>query len=484
MPAAAISVGMSTKLEPGRRYHCLQLTDGRRPTGVFCCDPNSMGVKLLDYEEFFHLEEGAPVYLRLEDNLVVSMLDTVASGPGHSSYLWEPQATTYFAEISANMVVSGHKPWQPANPIRRVMFRVPHAKALLYNRDRLRAAQGRRFPPKAASDPLFEVTVAGMVFKCWYSLSGSFEFGTNDWEPLFETEFDEPRTLKTYLDPVHSLLQFLSAGAGFQLTPKDKTISPQSHAEWLAGIEEDKHTDENYSVEYHWKPAEVEKHDLHVRNSFFMAYKAADLVAPEGCLRAWLSRDDDWAKATALMMGSLGMVRQVSGQRLLMACRWLEAIPGGRAERALDDIQLAVILKAAEEAAQAQGCRDLGRRIAGSLRSIKRESNEARLLRLVGLVVAVFGTKAFEPLPSGRNIVSTLVRAMRFRGQEAHSYIEGADRGEVADLMASTAALEALCYLLTLKDLPIDEAGRDRALHSRMVRTYHYSEMAFPSVTD
>lgn len=437
-----------------------------------------MEVKLFDYDKFLHLDEGEPVYLRLEDNLVVSMLDTVASRPGRSSYLREPQSTTYFAEISANTVVSGYKPWQPADPIRRVWFRVPHAKSLLYNRDRLRAARMRSFPAKAASDPLFEVTVAGMVFKCWYSLSGSFEFGTNNWEPLFEVEFHEPKTLKTYLEPVHSMLQFLSAGAGFQLTPEDITISPSNHAEWLAAIEHEQRSDERYSVQYAWTPADVEKHDLHVRNSFFIAYEAVDLVVLKDCLRAWLLRDATWAKATALMMGSMGMVRQVSGQRLLMACRWLEAIPGARAERALDNNQLAAIVKAAQEVAQTQGCGDLAHRISGALQSIKRESNEARFVRLVTSVVSIFGTEAFEPMPEGRGIVPALVRAMGFRGREAHSFIEGGDGGEVAALMASTAALEALCYLLTLKDLPIDEAGRDRALSSRMVRTYRYAEMA------
>lgn len=207
-----------------------------------------MEVKLFDYDQFLHLTEGAPVYLRIEDNLVVSMLDTVASRPGRSSYLQEPQATTYFAEISANTVVSGYRPWQPTDPIRRVWFCVSHSKALLHNRDRLKAARGRPFPGKVASAPLFEVAMAGMVVRCWYSFSGSLEFGTNNWEPLFEIEFDEPKTLKTYIEPVHSMLQFLSAGADFQLTPKDIMISPRSHAEWLAAIEGEQSSDESYSV--------------------------------------------------------------------------------------------------------------------------------------------------------------------------------------------------------------------------------------------
>lgn len=199
---------------------------------------------------------------------------------------------------------------------------------------------------------------------------------------------------------------------------------------------------------------------------------------------AWVLREAEWAKATALMMGSLGLVKQVSGHRLLMACRWLEAIPGGQAERALDDNKLSAIVEAAQKAAEAHGCGDLGRRISGSLQSIKRESNEARFRRLIASVVAVFGTEAFEPLPKGRNIVSALVRAMGFRGQEAHGFIEGSDGDQLASLITSTAALEALCYLLTLRELPIDKAGRDRALHSRLVRSYRYAEMTCPPVED
>ena len=84
-----------------------------------------------------------------------------------------------------------------------------------------------------------------------------------------------------------------------------------------------------------------------------------------------------------------------------------------------------------------------------------------------------FGENAFGAAPHVDATVSTLMRAIRFRGQEAHSFVTG-DADNVLPLMAATHAMEALCYLLTLQELPMGNPGKDRALHSRMVRAHHW----------
>jgi hypothetical protein len=214
-------------------------------------------------------------------------------------------------------------------------------------------------------------------------VGGSWEFGTNEWEPEFEIEFDEPRTLQTYADEVHILLQFLSAMACFQLTPTRISISPQTHAEFRAAIKTQ--TYEDYSVEYLWSDAVVERRDIHPRNSFAHAFSIAELEHLKACLAAWLKRQAEWGDATKRMMGSLGLFRESSGQRLLMACRWLEAIPGAKTQPSLDDSDIAHIAEKAAQAALERGHAGLEKRIRGALRrSINFESNPSRFERLLG----------------------------------------------------------------------------------------------------
>jgi hypothetical protein len=69
-----------------------------------------LGTWRFDYEAFFHLEGGAPLYLQLENNLIVSMIDTFTSGSGHSSYLHELRATTFSSGVIANTLVIGTVP--------------------------------------------------------------------------------------------------------------------------------------------------------------------------------------------------------------------------------------------------------------------------------------------------------------------------------------------------------------------------------------
>lgn len=467
---------MVTRLEMGRRYHCREISTSKQSTGIFWRDADAMEAKLFDYDSFLHFDDGAQICLQLEDNSIVSMLDTIVSGPGSSSYLRDPPVTTYFTEVTANTLVVGHRPWLPTDPIRRVRFSIPHSKAALTNLAKKKSIRTQRFPVASAQKPLFEIQAAGLTIRCWYSLSGSFDFGTSDWEPLIDIEFDAPRTLDDFRDPMNVVLRFFSAATGFHLTPKNIVISPLPRDELISP---EVNRDEEFSVEYVWSEAIVEKSDLHLKNCFVHSLDRKNLTALKACLRAWISREEDWREATMLMMGSLGLLKEVSGRRLLMACRWLEAIPGAAATPTLDNQDIRVIAAAATEAATKLGHGGLEKRIEGLLRTIKSEPNDKRFQRLVKTVRDAFGGKALGDDESEEPMVATLMRAMNLRGREAHGVGAEGD-ADFLPMLASTSALEALCYLLTIKDLPMTEGGRERAVFNRVVRANKYaqSEMA------
>lgn len=471
---------MADRIEIGRRYHCRELNTTKHRTGIFSCDENDIQVRLFDYEEFFHLDD-APLFLQLEDNLIVSMHNIVPKGSGRSIYLHEPSTTTYFAGAWANTLVVGHRQWAASDLIRTVRFSVPQTKELLSHQPRLKMMRAKRFPSAAASTPLFEVVAAGLTVRCWYTISGSWDFGTSDWEPRYEIEFAEAQTLQTYMNSVHVVLQFLSATAGFQLVPAKIAISPLTRAESMAAI--DKRKDDDFSIEYIWSEAVVDKSDLHIRNSFAMASDRLELAAFKSCLRAWLVRNEQWEKATTLMMGSLGLVRETSGRRLLVACRWLEAVPDNAVEPAVNKSDIDHIIAEATKASHALGHFTLDQRIRGALRSIGKEANRDRFVRLLSEIRATFGETALHDEEMRQGTIEALMQALSYRGQEAHSFV-GEDTADIRPLYVALTAMEAFCYLLMIKDLPMSEAGRQRALFSRVVRAYQYARMDVGSVND
>ncbi len=66
------------------------------------------------------------------------------------------------------------------------------------------------------------------------------------------------------------------------------------------------------------------------------------------------------------------------------------------------------------------------------------------------------------------------MKAMRFRGKVAHGAFEPVDDAEYLAFTRSVYAIEALCYLLTIKDLPMTDEGAKRALGIQIVANYRY----------
>jgi hypothetical protein len=78
------------------------------------------------------------------------MHETLTSGPGHSSYLLDPPATTHFSGAVVNVIVAGHRKWEPDRIIKRVWFGVPHIKELLANQAKLKSLRAYRRPSESA----------------------------------------------------------------------------------------------------------------------------------------------------------------------------------------------------------------------------------------------------------------------------------------------------------------------------------------------
>jgi hypothetical protein len=459
------------RLERGRLYHCREESTGC--TGQFSITDRGMTLKLFDYDEFFHVKSGVVYHARLENSSTVSLYDTVTGGAGSSSVFGQDPNTTHFADIHSDTVVLGYRPWEPTDPIRRVWFRINKSKDLLRNLPAVRRFAKRSSSMLSGDSRLFELSCQGVVVRCWYVGSGSFELGLSEWWPNFELEFLEPRHIGNYLADVHRILRFFSAAAGFQLTPSEICISR------VSGNESEKQTDggpdDQHVVEYLWRQPTVREYDLHSLNSFVSAGDARAIKTMVACLTAWLDRPPEWEEASTLMMGSLGLHDEISGDRLLMACRWLDKIPGTLAEPALNDDDVAKITNAAVQEATKIGQVALARRIAGSLRYLRYESNRDRFLRLIRKV-----KRRFPDNPVDEAALPHLLRAQELRGAVAHGLFD-VDKGNALELQRAFTSMECLSYLLMIEDLPLTAASRRRATSSRVVRDYQYAKLASQS---
>jgi hypothetical protein len=186
------------------------------------------------------------------------------------------------------------------------------------------------------------------------------------------------------------------------------------------------------------------------------------------CLRAWVSRDAVWRSANNLMIGSLVLQDSLSGERLLNACRWLEEIPGANSEMAVSDDDIDAIASIASVEAEKRGHQGYGPRIAGVIRSqLKKESNKERFTRLHRTICETFGNSALN-----ESVIDYLLKAMLFRGKVAHRHFVPSDEAEHRSFEKSIYAIEALCYLLTIRDLPMSDGGRQRAIKQQIVANY------------
>lgn len=457
------------RLEKDRLYHCR--LEGAEQTGHLSIGNARMSVQLFDYDGFFHLSDGCVLHLRLEDGRLVSLHDTVAGSSGNRSILGEMPFMTYAATVHANTVVTGYRSWASSDEIRRTLFTVKKAKPLLENMTMVRRLARGALAFRVNESRIFEVHSRDLIVRCSYGGSGSLDLGLNEWWPAFEIEFSNARNLSSYVSDVHRVLRFFSAAAGFQLSPSEISISRFSEQDNNERLKRSL-SEDDYPVEYMWSEATVRDFDLSPHYSFVCAFDANEMRTMGACLTAWLDRPPEWEEASALMMGSLGLHDQFSGERLLMACRWLEKIPSARAEVFASDEALRAITNAATEEARNQGITGVESRISGALQNLRNESNRDRFSRLVTIV-----GKRFPDCGLDQTSVDHLMLAQALRGRVAHGAFEP-EAGSVRALQRAFTATEALSYLLMIKDLPLPPKSRHRAISSRVVREYRYAKVA------
>jgi ApeA N-terminal domain 1 len=457
------------KIESAKPLHCLELVTGKNLTGTLLLSEDRISTQIYSFADRFHIKGEQPVILQTETNDIVSLHSNVTTLPRTHWRGREPQRTTYRQEIVSNIAVVGHDAWAAQDRIKRVTFRVKHTKELMHHGMKVESLARKH--PDEDNFNLFDDAAEGMTLRARYVATYGMDFNAPmEFWPRFEIEFDEPQRIEEYIRHVSMYVQFLSFCFGEKLKPSEIEIDRLSFADMMAAIKKQEYPG-HHKVHYIWPEAEINEEDPGVGGSPVRAWDEPELASFRACLALWINRAPDWKNAYTLMVMSFGLKNTFSSERLISACRWFEDIPRAKAQPALSDAAIEAIATAAAQKADELGHTTVLRdRIAGSIKRLKTETSEQRFRRLLALVEGKFGSGI---LPG--DAMGHLKRAISLRGKSAHGHFNPESDAALRSFVKSIRAIEALCYLLTAIDLPINAAGIARLRDHSVIRDYRAS---------
>jgi hypothetical protein len=456
--------GAMSDIPRSQKIHCQELNSGKYRTGFFLLDDTTITAELYGYDDPFYLDvEDQPLYLRTSSNNIISLYSNIV-GSG-TNFRRKQKMTVHHEKIISNVAVIGPDLWSESDRLKYVTFMIENTKSILGHTEKLRLLS----VADAAVRELFDFRIGEMSFRIGYgsSYTAEHDYPTKTW-PYFEIEFYDGIALSNYLEYVISVVEFFSAALGVYLQPGEIKICRLSLAEMMTAIESDKFND-LHSVEYIWSKIKLEEKRIWHGHSFILAYDDAELSALQGCLFQWVERLSEWKRAYSLMMASLSLTNEISANRLMAVWRWFEEIPGTGMTSVIADKDISAISEQATNKAKDLGYEGIQNRIVGALKRIGTETNFERFERLVASARAKFGVDIFDD-----KILDHLDRAIGFRGRVAHGHIGTDSESEFRQFAKSTHAMEALCFLLTIRDMPMTEEGIRRVRSNPFVSDYKH----------
>ncbi|MBT0671126.1 hypothetical protein HT136_22390 [Novosphingobium profundi] len=364
----------------------------------------------------------------------------------------------YHEYLRGNTAIVGPETWHEDDRLKCCTFSVEGTDDQLHNNPRFETLL-RAVSDEKPSTEVLSLQIGDATISVYYAMSSNRIFNrAPELRPRFAIEFAAGRTLWDTKYLISSIVEFLSASQSRELIADDIKIYRSTLTELKNKLQEFGDFPYHYSVHtFKHEPATKLEYQFFAK-SFAYLREDPDMELFKACLKQWLSRGEDWREASALMVASFKLAREMSGARLLAATRWVECIPGNAAAGNMLDEHFAEIVRVAAARAEEFGHKGLEGRIKGSLRSLKSETNRQRLERLVARGMTVLDPLTFEAGP----LVTACMFARDFRGKAAHGRVIVKSEQEETEFELAVLGTECLAYLLMLADLPLDEEARRR----------------------
>ncbi len=454
------------KLKNEKEYICCEQATGRAIQGSLLVTDERIEVRLVSFDEFFYINDDTEFLpLRLEDNSYASMHHVYFGGPGSCASRTQ---VTHNQTITASTLIHGSDEWKPNDPIRHASFELPRAETLLRYEAKIAELESNSPWSKVDCD-VFSLILSGLTIRLGYRRSASIRTERVQVDsPVITLDFDEPRSIESYLNDIQAITHFVSINLSAQMEPENIEIRRLSNRDMHAKVEKGDFLG-NHSVNQMWfRRSHPTSEKLRSHFAFAALFDETEMHAFKACLQAWMTREPEWARSNALMMDCLRLQNELSADRLLAACKWLEEIPQARPIQVTNDSTINLISDAAVSQAAKLGYQGLMARIPQSLTRLKFESHRERFDRLLTKITERFGSGVTD-----NQMTSHLIAALReFRGKVAHGHYEPKDDEEYQRFIKAIYSIEAICVLLTSFDLPMTDDGLRRIKMHPLIERY------------
>lgn len=460
--------GMS-KQELKSGVHCMEIVSGKGISGTFTANEEGNRVKLFSFGDFIYFPPEDPLYLVTAEGGVISMFRNISKSLGNQSSIFSELAAIHHQEIISNLCLSGVERWHLDDKVKRVRFTVPHIINIMRNEDKIGFLSLERHDATSENYDIFRIKSKNLCVSASYTADYSlWSKEPQNIDVVFEVEYDEAQDLGRHLVTIQDISNFFVFATGLPLTPSSVVVSRLSSRDFMARLEKEHVPDEHRDL-VRFRSYDVEDHGIHFHGSPVHADDVGELSALALSLLAWMDRAETWRGSYAHMFDCSRQRQMISAERILSACRWLEELPSAQPIRGYSDGFVGSIISSAIEAAKNNGHEELTDRIASSLKKLTSESHRSRFARLSQIVDFDFQLKSKE------QFLNDLSRSQRLRGKAAHGRLDFESEEDFLNCARSVSAVEALCYLLTAKDLPISDLGRELSRGNRFVSDYAQS---------
>lgn len=457
---------MALEIQRNERVHCRELNTEKKHTGFFLINDERINATFYSFEEAFHIRAEEPVHLQTATNNFISLYLNIDGSSGTTS---RPGSAVYHHEIVSSLAVIGPDCWKEAEQVKTVTFRLPYADTMFSHKERL-----DELSMKAAFDwdaaEIFSVRIGAITYRARYLANYSLSSArAQEIWPILELEFHNGVSVFEYLNYVSDVVALVSLNFAYRMFPESIRIRRQSTAELAQAIERNEYSSD-HTVEYIWPKSKGAPSNLWHGYSLLSAWDDPQLDHLKACLLAWIERSTLWKPANILMLRCLALEGEMSATRLLAACTWFEEIPTSKSSVVMPVNDIDQIARSAQEKAAALGYLNLNERIASSLKRISAETRREQLTRLLKAIRDKFGDGMVDD-----GILKHLEEAMRFRGAAAHGHINTDDDEKYRAFAKAVYAMEAFCFLLTIKDLPLVETSAGLMSQNLFLQNYRLS---------
>jgi hypothetical protein len=433
--------------------------------GIFSIDGTDIRLRLVHFDEHFHVSDEAPLKVRTEANWTASLFDTISEGAGH---IMCADRVAFSQNVLVNTALIGWDAWTADDRVRRTQFRVFEVELFLRHWPTFKGLLDSQFG-KASNQEAFDVPVAGGCVRVQYNASGNTQshYPRDVWA-VVEMEFDEGISLSAMRNRSITMLRFLSAVASTHLQAREQIVSRLTRNEWLTAVKAREHP-LDYSVYYY----EGDKKNTSPGGrrgphcAFAHLYDDTERNAFIACLQVWFSRNADWEGAASAMMSTFALHDEMSPERLLNATKWIEATPGTKPQPAMSEDHILALCKLVSRNAEKLGYGVIAGRLRNSLRQIANEQNAQRFARLVSELKTFYGDQVV-----GDDLAEWVAEAFSWRGRAAHRPMIGYTEVEYKRLFKAIQAAECFAYLMLIRDLPMSDTGRKRVASAELVERY------------